>query len=61
MKKTKHCLCFECQGYMPPGLVYAHWCQVHSNIKWNDHAAAWEDKESLKRSMPWVQSWSYFK
>lgn len=29
---TKHCACFECKRYVPPGFVYSHWCEMHDGL-----------------------------
>jgi hypothetical protein len=55
MAETKHCHCFECNAYVPPGGLYSHWCDAHGDLTWNDHAVAWTDNENVKNAMPWVR------
>jgi hypothetical protein len=55
MAETKHCNCFECKAYVPPGMLYSHWSNEHANLIWNDHAVAWTDRENVRSTMPWVK------
>jgi hypothetical protein len=55
MAETKHCHCFECNAYVPPGYLYSHWCDAHEDLTWNDHAVAWTDMQDVKKAMPWFR------
>jgi hypothetical protein len=55
MAETKHCHCFECDAYVPPGLLYSHWSDAHEDLTWNDHAVAWTDSANVRDAMPWVR------
>lgn len=55
MKETKHCECFECGRYMPPGQIYVHWSILHDDLQWNDHQMAWGDKQWMREAMSWVR------
>lgn len=55
MAETKHCHCFECNAYVPPGCLYSHWSDAHENLVWNDHAVAWTDRENKRNAMPWAR------
>jgi hypothetical protein len=55
MEKTKHCACFECGGYIPPGCVYAHFCDQHADLPWNDHHIASGDRSTLEEALPWAR------
>jgi len=55
MGETKHCRCFECGKYMPPGQAYVHWSILHDDIQWNDHGVASVDTEMLREAMPWAR------
>lgn len=55
MAETKHCHCFQCNAYVPPGRLYVHWSVAHDDLTWNDHAVAWTDSANVKKAMPWVR------
>lgn len=55
MAETKHCACNECNAYVPPGRLYAHWSDAHADLYWNDHAVAWTDRENVRSAMPWAR------
>ncbi|KAK0711766.1 hypothetical protein B0H67DRAFT_300581 [Lasiosphaeris hirsuta] len=52
---TKHCACFECKRYVPPGCVYSHWCNMHNDLAWNDHQISGGDVSTLRKALPWVR------
>ena len=55
MSQTEHCHCFECNAYVPPGMLYNHWSDAHADLMWNDHQVAWTDSKNVENAMPWVR------
>jgi hypothetical protein len=55
MAETKHCICWKCDAYVPPGGLYGHWSDVHYDLEWKDHAVAWTDNVNVNSAMPWVR------
>jgi uncharacterized protein with PIN domain len=56
MKETGHCECKDCGRYAPPGRIYAHFFDLHTELEmFNDHMYAAWDESSLRQAMPWVR------